>query len=55
LNTTDREFLLSIGVQPYDPEHFCEAERERVRTRVLQAIALLQLGAMIGVIIWTSV
>ena len=55
LNTTDKEFLLSIGVEPYDPEHFLEAEKERTRTRVLQAVAFLQLAAMVGVIIWTSV
>lgn len=55
LHTTDREFLQSIGVQAYDPERFFEFEKERIRTRVLQAVAVLQLAAMVGVIIWTSI
>jgi hypothetical protein len=52
-HTTDKEFLLSIGVKPYDPEFFMEGEKERIRTRVLQAVAILQLAAMAGIVIWT--
>lgn len=52
-HTTDKEFLLSIGVKPYDPEFFMEIEKERVRTRILQAVAILQLAAMAGIVIWT--
>lgn len=54
-HTTDKDFLLSIGVQPYDAELFWEEEaKDRVRTRVVQAIAFLQMAAIVAALVWTS-
>ncbi len=54
LYTTDKEFLRSIGVESYDPEMFRQSERDRVRTRVLQTVAVLQLVGIIAGLVWTS-
>ncbi len=53
LYTTDKEFLLSMGVEPYDPEQFAAMENDRFRTRIVQTIAVLQLVAIVGGLAWT--
>ncbi len=53
--TTDKEFLLSIGVEPYDPEQFVQEEKDRVRTMVVQVVAILQLAAIVAGLVWTSI
>jgi hypothetical protein len=54
LYTSDKEFLESIGVAPYDAELFRQSENERVRTLVLRGIAALQLAGVIAALVWTS-
>jgi hypothetical protein len=53
LNATDKEFLQSIGVVPYDPEMFRESENEGVRTWIIRGIAILQMTGIITALVWT--
>jgi len=54
IRNSDREFLVAIGVVPYEPERLHEELQTRVRDRVIQAIACLQLLALVGALVWTS-
>jgi hypothetical protein len=53
--TTDRDFLISIGVQPYEPDLFEGEVRTRRRDRFIQALAILQLLALGAALVWTSI
>ncbi|HZL56170.1 MAG TPA: hypothetical protein VFC21_03770 [Bryobacteraceae bacterium] len=53
-NTTDHDFLLSIGVEPYEPDIFKTEWRTRRRDRLIQAVAVVQLLAIAAALAWTS-
>ena len=50
---TDEEFLASLGISPYNVLAYELEIRERVRTRVLRIIALLQAVGILGALYWT--
>jgi hypothetical protein len=54
IRNTDRDFLLAMGVEPYEPEHLFSELRSRSRDRFIQAIAILQLLALAAALVWTS-
>jgi hypothetical protein len=54
IRNTDREFLLALGVEPYEPERLYEAMRSRGRDRFIQAMAVVQLVGLVAALIWTS-
>ena len=43
-----------MGVEPYEPERLYIELRSRNRDRFIQAIAVLQLLALVGALVWTS-
>jgi hypothetical protein len=51
---SDREFLIRLGITPYDPHIFSLDLRERGKTRFLQAVAILQMIAIGALLVWTS-
>ena len=51
----DREFLFSIGVVPYDIQGTTELRRERRRDYALMAVAIMQLGSLAVMLIWSFV
>jgi len=54
IRNTDRDFLLAMGVEPYEPDRLFDELRSRARDRMIQAIAVLQLVALVGALAWTS-
>lgn len=53
--TSDREFLLAAGIEPYEPEEFVCEQSEGFRDNVIKTIAILQFAAIVGSLIWMSV
>lgn len=53
LPVTDEEFLGSLGIAPYNVLAYETELRERVRTRVLRVIALLQAAGILAALYWT--
>jgi hypothetical protein len=54
IRNTDRDFLLAMGVEPYEPERLHSEVRSQGRDRFIQAIAVLQLLALLAALVWTS-
>ncbi len=54
IRNTDRDFLLAMGVEPYEPEALYIQLRSRSRDRFIQALAVLQLLALAAALVWTS-
>ncbi len=54
IRNTDRDFLLAMGVEPYEPERLYNQLRWRNRDRLTQAMADLQLLALVAALVWTS-
>jgi hypothetical protein len=53
IGETDEEFLVSLGISPYNVMAYEMEIRERVRTRVLRVIALLQAAGILAALYWT--
>jgi hypothetical protein len=53
IRNRDRDFLLAMGVEPYEPERLHSQLRSRNRDRLIQAIAVLQLLALVAALVWT--
>jgi len=53
IGETDAEFLVSLGISPYNVVAYEMEVRERVRTRILRVIALLQAAGILGALYWT--
>jgi hypothetical protein len=53
IGETDAEFLVSLGISPYNVMAYEMEIRERVRTRILRVIALLQAAGILGALYWT--
>jgi hypothetical protein len=53
IGETDEAFLVSLGISPYNVMAYELEIRERVRTRVLRVIALLQAAGILGALYWT--
>lgn len=53
--TSDKEFLLAAGIEPYEPEEFLCQRGECLRDNVIKTIAVLQFVAIIASLIWMSV
>jgi hypothetical protein len=53
IGETDAEFLVSLGISPYNVMAYELEIRERVRTRILRVIALLQAAGILGALYWT--
>ncbi|HWD99138.1 MAG TPA: hypothetical protein VG345_08880 [Bryobacteraceae bacterium] len=53
IGETDDEFLGSLGISPYNVTAYELEIRERVRTRVLRVIALLQAAGILAALYWT--
>jgi hypothetical protein len=53
IGETDEDFLVSLGISPYNVMAYELELRERVRTRVLRVIALLQAAGILGALYWT--
>ena len=54
VRNTDRDFLLSIGVQPYEPDLFDPQPPPDLRDRFIQAIAILQMIVIAAALVYTS-
>jgi hypothetical protein len=53
--TSDKDFLLAAGIEPYEPEAFiCHERYEEVRDNVIKTIAILQFLAIVSSLIWMS-
>ena len=52
--TTDREFLLAAGIEPYEPDEFEFARSGDVREKVIKTIAIVQFVAIVISLIWMS-
>jgi hypothetical protein len=50
---TDDEFLVSLGISPYNVTAYEVDIRERVRTRVLRVIAICQAAGILAALYWT--
>ena len=52
--TSDKEFLLAAGIEPYEPEQFICERGEAFRDNLIKAIAILQFVAIAASLIWLS-
>jgi hypothetical protein len=50
---SDEQFLGSLGITPYNVIAYELELRERVRTRVLRIIAVLQAAGILAALYWT--
>lgn len=53
--TSDKEFLLAAGIEPYEPEEFICERSEGLRDNLIKTIAILQFVAIVTSLIWMSV
>ncbi len=53
ITVADEEFLGSLGITPYNVQAYEIELRERFRTRMLRAIALLQAAGILAALYWT--
>jgi hypothetical protein len=53
IGETDDEFLVSLGISSYNVTAYGVEVRERIRTRVLRVIALLQAAGILAALYWT--
>jgi hypothetical protein len=53
IGETDDEFLISLGISPYNATAYELEIHERMRTRVLRVIALLQAAGILAALYWT--
>jgi hypothetical protein len=49
---SDREFLLAVGVEPYEPELFVGERSFKKRDALIRAIAIFQFIAIGAALLW---